>query len=320
MQHKGIGPSRQIVESKRLAVIFNNRAISYLGLFNLASKKMEIIPLDDADRSSVIFWSPDHKKIAHISGSGIISIIDTLTGRTAKIDQIPLPASLDWSHDSKNVIYSNGKVIRSYDISSHTHFDIDRPGALYVQYFPGDREILYQATDPAGLSQLYRSNRDGSNEVRLTNNTNGPLNDVRLSPDGRFVLYTTPGASISEIYTIELLTGTVYKIPGGPEAKNYYPAWSPDSTQIAYCATFYNNGRYFSQIRIAAAKGESSTILAISSCYATPVTWSPDNTRLAYLSGCRNDNPPTEVWSINLKRMITRNILFGQYFYNLDWS
>lgn len=320
MQHQYTARSIPLGVNKRLAVIFNNRTISYLGLFNLVSGKMEIIPIADADRSSVIFWSPDHKKIAYISGSGIISIIDTLTGRTAKIDQIPLPAFLDWSHDSKNVIYSNGKVIRSYDISGYTHIDINRPGALYVQYFPGDREILYQAMDPAGFSQLYKSNSDGANEVKLTNNSSGLLNDVRLSPDGRFVLYTTPGASISEIYTIELASGTVYKIPGGPEAKNYYPVWSPYSTQIAYCATFYDNGRYFSQIRIAAAKGESSTILAISSCYATPVTWSPDNTRLAYLSACRSDNPPAEVWSINLKKLVTKNILIGYNFYNLDWS
>lgn len=304
----------------RLAVLINNRRKNYLGLYDLVTGRMETLPVDDADRSSVIFWSPDHKKIAHISGLGIISIINTLTGKTAKTDQIPLPAFLDWSRDSSSIIYSTGRVIRIYDIEKYTHKDIDRPGALYVQYFPGDREILFQAMDQTGTSQLYSSNTDGTNEKRLTNNSNGPLNDVRLSPDGRFVLYTTPGASISEIYTIELATGTVYKIPGGPEAKNYYPVWSPDSKQIAYCATFYNNGMYFSQIRIAPAKGESSTVLAISSCYATPVSWSENNAGLAYLSGCRNDNPPSEVWVINLKKHVTKNILIGFNFYNLDWS
>jgi TolB protein len=111
-----------------------------------------------------------------------------------------------------------------------------------------------------------------------------------------------------------------YKIPGGPEAKNYYPTWSPDSLRIAYSSTQFINGKYYSLIRVSGARGEGDTTLAISSCYATPVTWSPDNNRITYLSGCREDNPPTEVWSIDLRKLFPTNVLSGYNFFNLDWS
>ena len=145
------------------------------------------------------------------------------------------------------------------------------------------------------------------------------MNEVRLSPNAKFVLFTSPGVSISEIYTIELATRNIYKIPGGPEGKNYYPAWSPDSTRIAYSSTHFINGKYYSLNRATGVKGEGDATLAISSCYATPVTWSPDNRKIAYMSGCREDNPPVEVWSIDLRKPVPINILSGYFFFNLDW-
>ncbi|MBO1914173.1 hypothetical protein J4G37_56315, partial [Microvirga sp. 3-52] len=106
-----------------------------------------------------------------------------------------------------------------------------------------------------GVSQLYRSRIFGTEKEQITHNENGLLQNVRLSPDGSFVLYTTPGASISIINTLELETEKVYEIKGGPEAKNYYPDWSPDSLKIAYSATNFANNSYFSQIRSVDRKG-----------------------------------------------------------------
>jgi TolB protein len=125
--------------------------------------------------------------------------------------------------------------------------------------------------------------------------------------------------SISEIYTIELATGNIYKVPGGPEAKNYYAAWSPDSTKIAYSATQFINGKYYSLIRVSGSKGENDSTIAIASCYATPVAWSPDSRKIAYLSGCREEYPPVEVWSIDINKLVPINVLSGFTFYTLDW-
>ena len=84
--------------------------------------------------------------------------------------------------------------------------------ATDVGWFPNGRELLYQAPDGNGISQLFRIGIDGMGKRQITQNSGERLNDVRLSPDGLFALYTTPGASISLIYTINLSTGILYEV------------------------------------------------------------------------------------------------------------
>jgi TolB protein len=304
----------------KIAVLLNDDLNSYLGLYDPNTGALSTLAVEGADEASNIFWSPDQTKIAFTGGTGIISVIDVTTKRISKIDQTVLPAFIDWAPDSRRIVYSNGKVIRIYDVLNNTFKTVNRPGASYVQWLSNGTSLLYEAKDATGMSQLYRSNEDGSSETRITNNNEGPLNNVRLSPNDKFVLYTTPGVSISEIYTIELATGKKYKIPGGPEERNYYPAWSPDSTRIAYSSTHFINGKYYSLIRASGAKGEGDSTLSISSCYSTPVTWSPDSKKIVYLSGCRDENRPVEVWCIDTMRPLQTNLLSGFTFYSVDWS
>lgn len=304
----------------RLAVILNDDIKSYLGLYEPNTGKLSTMPIDEAGETSRIFWSPDQTQIAYIGNSGIISIINFTTMRVSKIDQITVPGFIDWAPDSRRIVYSDNKIIRIYDVLNNTFKTINRAGTSYVQWFPNGTELLYEAKDKSNISQLYRNNLDGTNEMQITNNANWPFNNVRLSPNGKFVLYTTPGVSISEIYTLELSTGNTYKIPGGPEAKNYYPTWSPDSTKIAYSSTQFINGKYYSLIRLSGVRGEGDSTTAISSCYSTPVTWSPDSRKIAYLSGCRDEYRPVEVWSIDIIKLVPINLLSGFTFYSLDWS
>jgi TolB protein len=304
----------------RLAVILNDDIKSYLGLYEPNTGKLSTMPIDEAGETSRIFWSPDQTQIAYIGNSGIISIINFTTMRVSKVDQITVPGFIDWAPDSRRIVYSDTKIIRIYDVLNNTFKTINRPGTSYVQWFPDGTELLYEAKDKSNISQLYRNNLDETNEIQITNNANWPLNNVRLSPNGKFVLYTTPGASISEIYTLELSTRNTYKIPGGPEAKNYYPTWSPDSTKIAYSSTQFINGKYYSLIRLSGVRGEGDSTAAISSCYSTPVTWSPDSKKIAYLSGCRDEYRPVEVWSIDIIKLVPINLLSGFIFYSLDWS
>lgn len=306
--------------SGTLAVVLNDELNYYLGLYNPVTGQLSTSVISVIDGTSKIYWSPDQTRIASVGENGIIHVIDITTNRVSTIDQVILPAFLDWAPDSRRIVYSNGKVIRIYDVLNNTSKSINRPNALYVQWFPTGSELLYEAKDSSGISQLYRNNLEGTNERQITNNQNGLFNEVRLSPNGRYVLYTTPGVSISEIYTIELATGNTNKIPGGPEAKNYYPTWSPDSMKIAYSSTQFINGKYYSLIRMSGIKGEGDSTLAISSCYATPVTWSPDSRKIVYLSGCRDQYPPVEVWSIDISKPTPQNVLFGYTFYGFDWS
>ncbi|WP_257346845.1 LysM peptidoglycan-binding domain-containing protein [Pseudalkalibacillus decolorationis] len=275
-----------------------------------------------ADSFSVPVWSPDSRRIAFVGNNGILYVVDLTKGSVARIDQFEegLGVSLHWSPDSQKLAYTKNGDIVLYNIITHQTQRINQPGATDVQWFPSGVELLFQAPDTSGTSQLFRIRTNGTSKQQITQNTGGPLHDVSLSPDGSFVLYTTPGVSISIIYTVEISTGDVFEVKGGPLAKNYFPEWSPNSSKIAYSATAFEDKGYFSLIRTASKRGENDRTWAISDCFATPVTWSPDGRKMAYLSGCNNQGFGSEMWLIDINHPVPIRLVAGAQITSLQWS
>ncbi len=276
-----------------------------------------------ADSFSKPIWSGDNSKVAFVGKSRIIYVIYLTTGRIAAIDKIGPneDVTLDWSPNHRMLAYTTQNHIMMYDVLSHRANRILAPNASDVQWFPNGKDLLFQDVDSSGTQQLFRIATNGSGRRQITNNPGGPLHDVSLSPDGTFALYTTPGASISLIRTVELSSGEVYEIKGGEQAKNYNPTWSPNSQLIAFSATAYSEGTgYYNEIRLVGKRGGNERVLTKSTCYATPVTWSPDSRTIAYLSGCSEQGFATEMWMVDLQNptpvMLTRETLIG----NLSWS
>jgi TolB protein len=270
------------------------------------------------------FWSPDSRRIAFIGKGGILYVVNITSGAIASIDQFSdgLGIYLDWSPDSQKLVYVKQDDIILYNVITHQVQRINQPDATDVQWFPNGTELLFQAPDVSGNSQIFRIRTDGTGtgKQQVTQNDGGRLNTVRLSPDGKYALYTTPGASISIIYTVEMSTGRVYEVRGRPLAKNYFPVWSPDSNTISYSATAYEDSGYFSLIRTAGKQGESERTKGISNCFATPVTWSPKGDKIAYLSGCNNQGPASEMWLIDVKHAVPIRLLKGVLITSLQWS
>lgn len=269
---------------------------------------------------SVPYWSPDSRTIAFIGMGNVVHLLDTVTLAVARIDQIEPYTLLDWSPDSRSLAYvKNGRIV-VYDAFTHRSYAIPEAGASDVQWFPSGTELLFAAPDAAGIAQLFRIRTDGTERRPLTQNTDGPLHDVRLSPDGTFALYTSPGASISIISTVDLATGTIYTLEGGPLAKNYFPAWSPDSRSIAYSATAYKEPNYYSLIQIDSRTGQNQKTLSVSDCFAAPVGWSPDGGKIAYLSGCAGAGSASQIWIVDMKRPMPAKVLSGGRITALQWS
>lgn len=268
------------------------------------------------------FWSPDSSRIAFAGRNNILYVVRIADGAIARIDQFSDAAGvyLDWSPNSQRIAYSRQDAIILYHISTHQAERIKEPGATDVQWFPGGMELLFQAPDTSGVSQLFQIRTDGSGKRQLTRNTGGRYNNVRLSPDGTAVLYTSPGASISIIYVLELSTGNVTEVEGGPLAKNYNPVWSPNAERIAYSATAFENAGYFSLIRTTGRQGLDDRTWALSDCFATPVTWSPDSGKIAYLSGCNDTGAASEMWVIDVRHPVPVRLLKGGAIMALQWS
>ncbi|MEK3933677.1 LysM peptidoglycan-binding domain-containing protein [Sporosarcina sp. FSL W7-1349] len=290
-------------------------------LFHLSSREQERLTTGLGDSFSHPTWSLDGNKIAFVGKGRIIYVIYLDTRSIAAIDRLEAEGNdfLDWSPDSRRLAYAKRGTIILYDVIAHEANQIRQPGATDVNWFPSGSELLFQALDPNGSSQLFRVRTNGRGKQQLTQNSEGLLQNVRLSPDGAFALYTTPGASISIIHTVDIATRQVYEVKGGPLAKNYYPTWSTDSKRIAFSATVFSDNQYFSQIRTAGRRGEGERVWATSNCFSTPVTWSPDGREIAYLSGCTAVEFASEIWSFPLDHPVPRRLLTGDV-QSLAWS
>lgn len=271
---------------------------------------------------STPFWSSDSSKIAFVGRNAILYVAYLDEGTIARIDQFEegLGNYVSWAPDSLKLVYTKQDEIVLYNVDTHQAQRINQPGVTDAQWFPNGTELLFQAPDASGVSQLYRIRQDGTGKRQITQNTGGRHNNVRLSPDGQYVLYTTPGASISLIFTVEISTGSVFEVPGGPLAKNYFPEWSPDSKTILYSATAFEDRGYFSLIRTAGNQGQNDRTRAISNCFATPVSWSNDGRRIAYLSGCNEQEFATEMWMMDLIHPVPIRLLAGVSIMALQWS
>jgi TolB protein len=275
-----------------------------------------------AENFSVPVWSGDSRKIAFVGKDAILYVAYLDNEMIASIDQFDegLGVHLDWSPDSYTLAYTKESDIILYDVTSHEVQRINQSGATDVEWFPSGEELLFQAPDSAGFSQLYRIQTNGTGKEQVTQNTEGRHNNVRLSPDGTFALYTTPGASISIIHTVDISTGNIVEIKGGPLAKNYFPEWSPNSRNIAYSSTAFEDRGYFSMIRSTGRRGENDRTLAISDCFATPVTWSSDGGKFAYLSGCNDQGAASEMWVVNVNHPAPIRLIEGVQITALQWS
>ncbi len=283
----------------------------FLIIYNGFTGGFESIKVPDGGDGARIFVSPNGKHISYVSNEGIIYVIDKDTEEVSSIDKIDVPGFVSWSKHGNRIVYSNNSVIRLYNVLTRQFETIERPLARYVQFLD-EASLLFES----GMS-IYKLNLIDNTEERVFQFSN-PINDVLASPDGSWFLFTSPGASISEIYTVNLNDGSLNKLPSGQQAKNFNPVWSHDSSRIAYSETVFENGRYYSIIRITEPVGNLARKVAISNSYATPLVWSKNSQNVAYMSGRHDLSVFTEVWSVNTSLAVPKSILTGFTFIDFD--
>jgi TolB protein len=144
------------------------------------------------------------------------------------------------------------------------------------------------------ISNIYRSDYDGANQMRITYTSSIDITPV-WAPDGSQIAYTSWRSGYPDIIVQSMTTGTPAQKParGSAEVQNYLPAWSPDGTKIAFTSSRDGNQEIYYMNRDGSGLRRVTNNPSID---VTP-TWSPTGQQIAFVSD-RTGRP--QIYVVNI--------------------
>jgi TolB protein len=166
-----------------------------------------------------------------------------------------------------------------------------------------DNERVVDTVEPRNGKEVYVSDYDGANQMRVT--ANRRLNITpSWSPDGRSIAYSSytlvqPQIIVSNVYqgTRETLTDE--------KTGAYMPVFSPDGSRIAFMSQRDGNPEIYVMNR----NGSNVRRLTNNSAADSTPTWSPTGTQIAFTSD-RSGSP--QIWVMDGEGLNLRRITVGE--------
>ncbi|MBU0935535.1 MAG: DUF5050 domain-containing protein [Spirochaetes bacterium] len=166
--------------------------------------------------------------------------------------------------------------------------------------------------------ELWVMNADGSGQTRLTNSP-GYDGAPSFSPDRKKIVFSSARDGAAHLYVFDL--DALAKGNTNPplrklttSGRNYYPAWSPDNSRIAF--SVYNDSNVFELYTMNIDGGNATRLVDLQN--SSHAAWSVDGEKIAFVSGVGEGQ---EIYCIdadgqNLKRL-TNNAVSDNM---PDWS
>jgi Tol biopolymer transport system component len=156
----------------------------------------------------------------------------------------------------------------------------------YEPVWSPDGSKIAFTSNPGGNEDIYVMNADGSNPTRLTNSAGWDM-EATWSPDGAKIAFMSSRDNPNdlEIYVMNAdgsnqqnLTNN-FPLQAQGAHNDYYPAWSPDGSKIA----FVYDGEGNDEIYVMNADGSARTNLSHSpGSWEYEPAWSPDGSKIVF--------------------------------------
>ncbi len=205
------------------------------------------------------------------------------TGRT-RLTTTPVPErDPSWSPTGARIVYSARThatgpfriFVAKADGSGRAQLTTQTAGTAdrAPAWSPDGTRIAFISDRDGGFPELYLMNANGSGIDRLT--SNGFVDgNPSWSPDGtRLVFERCCKNGTSDLFSLDLLTGTETNLTASTSHQDFDPAWSPDGTRIAYVSFEVGQGNV--DVWVMNADGSAQTRLTQEAGLDTSPDWQP---------------------------------------------
>lgn len=152
-------------------------------------------------------------------------------------------------------------------------------------------KLLFGSTRD-GNWEIYIMESDGTNQVRLTNNS-ALDGGAEFSPDGTRIVFNSNRNGNYDLYVMNIDGTNQVRLTNSPHDE-HTPTFAPDGSKILYVRGTGNNQEIF----VTSTDGSNAQQITNNSFYDDNPTWSPDGLRIAFTS--RRNHPQPEIYTMNL--------------------
>jgi len=157
------------------------------------------------------------------------------------------------------------------------------------QYSPDGKRIAF-ASNRSGSDEIWISNADGSNAVKLTSFGGPYVSAPAWSPDGQRIAFDGRSGGIPNINVVSVTGGTPQRLRGS-QNKHGTPTWSRDGKWIYFFSDRTGNDQVW---KVPANGGEAVPVTKQGGAYAVE---SPDG-RFVYYLRSWEELKSTELWRV----------------------
>lgn len=166
--------------------------------------------------------------------------------------------------------------------------------------------------EDGSFKDAYIADFDGHNPKKVTDERSVTVSP-RLSPDGRYLAYTSYRSGRPHLYIKDLASGSTRKIAGHP-GLNISPAWHPGGGKLA--VSLSKDGT--PDIYLVDVQGKVLERLTSGLGVKVSPTWSPDGNRIAFVS---DQTGSPQIYVLDLTSGSLRRLTYqGDYNTDPQWS